>query len=73
MVEVLLGALVLVAWASEPQEAPTVLTSADFASRAPSWSPDGSMIAFESNHDGSWDIDILDVESGAVRHVTTGV
>ena len=45
---------------------------ATHASRAPAWSPDGSRIAFETDHGGRWHIDILDVQSRAIRHLGDG-
>lgn len=53
-----------------PPQVPRAITPTDVSSRAPSWSPDGSRIAFESNRSGSWDLYVLELESGSVRRIT---
>jgi TolB protein len=47
------------------------LTSNGFNSRAPAWHPGGERLAVESDHAGTWHIDILDVASSQVIHLGT--
>jgi Tol biopolymer transport system component len=37
----------------------------------PSWSPDGSMIVFDSNREGSWDIYVMNAEGGHLQRLTS--
>jgi len=51
-------------------------TPAEFWSRAPTWSPDGRMIAFVSNQSGSIGSDfgelfVVEVETGKIRQITS--
>ena len=39
----------------------------------PTWSPDGTRVAFASDRDGDYDLFVLDAETGSERAVTTGV
>jgi len=52
--------------------AATVLTGALEESRQPSWSPDGSRIAFQSFRDGTWHIWSMARDGSDVRQVTFG-
>ena len=36
----------------------------------PSWSPDGSLIAFQSDRDGNWEIYVVGVDGGNVTRLT---
>jgi TolB protein len=36
----------------------------------PSWSPDSRHVVFTSNRSGSWQLWVLDIESGRVRQLT---
>jgi len=47
------------------------LTEGVFSSRSPVWSPDGSYIAFESNHTGNRNLFILEFQTGKVFALTT--
>ena len=47
------------------------MTSGPFDDREPSWSRDGSRIAFSSDRSGNYDIWDLEVASGAVRQMTS--
>lgn len=37
----------------------------------PTWSPDGSKVAFSSNKDGDYDIYVVEVETGQVEKLTS--
>lgn len=41
--------------------------------RNPALSPDGTRVAFQSRHDGNWEIYILDLNNGNVSRVTNGL
>jgi Tol biopolymer transport system component len=51
---------------------PRRLTHGDADAWWPSWSPDGTQIAFQSNPDGQWDIYVIDADGTNVRQLTTG-
>ena len=57
---------------------PTQLTSGDFEDGAPTWSPDGTRLAFASARDADWDIKLasdiytLDLRGGEPRKLTRG-
>ncbi len=54
-----------------PQQLPlTRLTYGQWDDTSPALSPDGAKVAFASNRDGSWDLYILTLESGAITRVT---
>ncbi len=59
-----LGAQVVVA-----QSGPRALTQGPDSNRFPVFDPAGDRVAFESDREGSWDIDVLDLETGVVRSV----
>ena len=41
-----------------------------FDQRLPTWSPDGSRIAFQDDRDGDLDIFVVDVETGTLTQLT---
>lgn len=49
----------------------TQLTSGDHFDRQPSWSPDGSQIAFVSNREGNYDIYVIGSDGSDLRRLTT--
>lgn len=52
--------------------APTLLTHDRGVQEDPTWSPDGSAVAFASDRDGNMDIWIQSSESGQARRLTSG-
>jgi hypothetical protein len=52
--------------------AQTNLTNGQGNSRYPSWSPDGSKIAFASDRSGSWQIYVMNVDGSGVVQLTSG-
>jgi Tol biopolymer transport system component len=46
------------------------LTSNDTYAEAPSWSPDGSKIAFMSDRDGNWEIYVMDSDGSGQTRLT---
>lgn len=48
----------------------TRLTYGEWDDTSPALSPDGTQVAFASNRDGSWDLYILNLESGEIIRVT---
>src|SRR5215472_7353237 len=52
---------------------PTQLTISDQRQSAPAWSPDGTWIAYQSDHDGDeeWDIFLVSPRTGEVVNLTT--
>jgi Tol biopolymer transport system component len=46
------------------------LTNNDVADFDPTWSPDGSQVAFRSQRDGNDEIYVLDVDGGDLRNIT---
>ena len=48
----------------------TRITSGPFHDITPAVSPDGSLVAFSSNRNGSWDIYILDLSNGEIQQFT---
>jgi Tol biopolymer transport system component len=72
-----LGALAATAYLLTPARSaglrfdrPVQLTTAAGQETAPSWSPDGTLLAFESNQSGNWDILVTQVTGGAVVNLT---
>ncbi|HLB47465.1 MAG TPA: hypothetical protein VJL59_10710, partial [Anaerolineales bacterium] len=58
-------------WAIIPgQPLPTRLTAGPWDDRDPAWSPGGKQLAFASNRSGSWDLYLLEMESGKVTRLT---
>src|SRR5215210_6258800 len=54
-----------------PEKMPlTRITSGDWDDITPSPSPNGETIAFASNRGGSWDLCLLNLESGGVTQLT---
>ncbi len=51
----------------------TRLTAGPWDDRDPAWSPDGKTLAFASNRSGSWDLYLLDLESGKVTRLTSSL
>src|SRR5512135_2978237 len=47
------------------------LTFGEGENRAPSWSPDGSQIAFESNRHHNWDLYVMNSDGTNLRRLTT--
>jgi TolB protein len=47
------------------------MTEGASSSRGPTWSPDGTRIAFESDRTGDWDLYVLELWTGAVTSLTT--
>lgn len=67
--------LFLLAWSCGGSPTPDVkVTLAEsWRNERPSWTPDGSKIAFQSNRDGMWEIYLLDLESKLQTRLTHGV
>lgn len=63
--------LFIASHAAKAQGNPRQLTEGNSSSRSPSWSPDGSRIAFESDRNGNWDIYVLDVLTAQASVLTT--
>ena len=49
----------------------TQLTFGDHFDSQPSWSPDGSRIAFVSNREGNYDIFVIDSDGSGLQRLTT--
>ena len=47
------------------------LTNHPASDRNPAWSPDGSMIAFDTDRDGDWNIYVMNADGTNVRRVTS--
>lgn len=58
-------------WSMDIGSAPVRLTDDPFVEVDPSFSPDGSRLAYASDRDGQVDLYVRDVRSGAERRVTT--
>ena len=63
-----LGDLWLMSIGSEPRR----LTNDRFVEMQPTWSPDGRSLAYSSDRDGSMDLWVRDLQSGADRKVAAG-
>ena len=63
-----LGDLWLLSIGGEPRR----LTNDRFVEMQPTWSPDGRALAYSSDRDGSMDLWVRDLQSGADRKVATG-
>jgi Tol biopolymer transport system component len=49
----------------------TNLTQSASGNDSPSWSPDGTTIAFSSNRDGNWEIYVMNADGSGVTRLTT--
>ena len=49
---------------------PRQVTDGSASSRAPAWSPDGRLIAFESNRFGDWNLYVTGAEEGGLTRLT---
>ena len=64
--------------AADGSSEPVQLTDGDFEDESPSWSPDGSSIAFVTNHDDDWDLTtvrdvyVIESEGGEPKPFTSG-
>ena len=47
------------------------LTMSSAIDEEPAWSPDGSLIAFQSDRGGNFDIYVMDALGGSVKQITT--
>jgi len=56
----------------DPQGRLQRLTSGEYTDRSPTWSPDGSQIAFSSNRSGSFDLWIIAGTGGTPTQLTEG-
>jgi len=55
---------------SSGQAEPTRLTNSPADDRQPTWSPDGTKIAYSSRQDGNWEIYVMDLNSGNTTRLT---
>src|SRR5262245_11497171 len=46
------------------------LTNDPAPDRSPSWSPDGSQIAFASRRENNWDLYLMNADGGGLRRMT---
>jgi TolB protein len=75
IVVVLLLAVLEVLWVRDEQKGlritrTTPLTSAPGLETHPSWSPDGTRIAYESNESGNWDVWVHQLKAGSKVNLT---
>jgi TolB protein len=52
---------------------PVRITAGPWDDRDPAVSPDGTRLAFSSRRDGSWNLYLLDLKTGEVKRLTTGL
>jgi Tol biopolymer transport system component/imidazolonepropionase-like amidohydrolase len=66
-----LGDLWVVSASGPAEAAPTRLTSDRFIETDPTWSPDGTRLAFSTDRDGTMDLWVRDIRSGSERKLAS--